>query len=538
MSFSITKYSYIRFLLFSVYEEITCQFPEASGIPLLKQILVNNFSNSDNLFRRLFVINKIRGLEKVCGYLMFVLKKLDAGLIKYDTVTSNLSVDKHFLVNEITVFFNLDKKVSERLNEKPKENVSIKIPQEFLLGNDLEVDKIDKEFTEENYSNIELELVGNENITNEEIIFTLPDEKEEELKSEKINENEKEIEIEQTEKINQVDVESKKEKLFSYVHQDARSQEKETESLPTPTEEKYSEKTVKAETSESTNEINSLYIEFEEKVINRNAKLRNAFNYLISESSELENDGIIDNIISLAREVESYSTQMTFEVIPSLYLIIKDYFICYQLGFLQQLNVGDLKMFLSYLDLVETLIKGEDLSGFDNIIDSIEEFKKQIACLKANQEEIKETNLERNDYCELAEDCLNYGEKESYRKIRENILYIKSVFDSMEQIESKYKIYEGLTSLSKIFPQLKEMVVEAKQINQINIARLAEATYIFIKFIQNYRINPFEKEVIEVLKYIIYNFKSLYLNKQTEDLNLFIKYLNNPTKIFENNDTK
>ena len=529
----VTRYNYIKFLLLNVYDQIVREFPEVSDIHIIKQILIDSFSNSKNLFWKILVINKIKGLEKVSGYLMFVLKKLDAGLIKYDTVVSNLSNDTHFLVKEIVSFFKLDKKISEELEKPLKENIELKVPEKLFILKDLEIDKIEKEFTKENYENgAELELIRNENIINDEIVFTLPDEKIEETKSEPPS-REEEIQMKQVEEANKTDIETEGEKLSNYIQ----SGEGEKESLSL--EEMSLKKAVETESLDRTEEINSLYIEFEERVTNRNAKLRDAFNYLLSESKQ-ESEEVIDNIIKVAGEIESYSIQMTFEVIPSLYSIIKDYFICYQLGFLELLDADSLKKFSSYLDLVETLIKGEDLSGFDNIIGSIEDFKKQIAYLKTNQQKTTKVNLNlmKENSFELEEPELNHSERDSYKKIRENILYIKNIFDSIEQIESKYKIYEALTSLSKIFPQLKEIVIEAKQINQIDIARLAEATYIFIKFIQNYRINPFEKEVIEVLKYIIYNFKSLYLNKQAEDLTLFIKYLNNPTKIFENNDTE
>jgi hypothetical protein len=44
--------------------------------------------------------------------------------------------------------------------------------------------------------------------------------------------------------------------------------------------------------------------------------------------------------------------------------------------------------------------------------------------------------------------------------------------------------------------------------------------------------NPFSEEIKEVLKYIIVNFKLLFLGKPTKDLEVFISYLNNPEKIF------
>lgn len=533
----VTKYNYIRFLLLSVYESLLHQLPKLSGTYLLKQVLIDNFSDSDNLFKKILIINKIKGLEKVAGYLMFVLKKLDAGLIRYDTIVSNLLSDKSFLTKEIINFLKLDKKLSEEQIDLPKENRSLKIPEKLFTLKDSEADEIDKEFTKENYDkDVKLELVRSETLTNKDVVFTLPDE---DVVERELDEVAEKVETEPLEKTNETNTETKEEKSYNYTQQNTilKEEEKEIESLFL--EGSLSERTIESDPLDRTEEINSLYIEFEKEVTNKNTKLRDRFNHLLIEDIEQGNDAIIEEVIELAGETETYSAQMTFEVIPSLYSIIKDYFICYKRGLLKQLSSNDLKMFLSYLDLVETLIKGEDLSGFEDIIVSIENFKKQIVHLKSSELEATETSPDAKvDAFELGGIEFTHNERESYRKIRENILYIKNVFDSIEQIESKYKIYEALTSLSKILPQLREIVAEARQINQIDIARLAEATYIFIKFIQNYRINPFEREVTEVLKYIIYNFKLLYLNKPADDLNLFIKYLNNPTKIFENNDTK
>ena len=70
------------------------------------------------------------------------------------------------------------------------------------------------------------------------------------------------------------------------------------------------------------------------------------------------------------------------------------------------------------------------------------------------------------------------------------------------------------------------------------MAQLSEASYIFIKYIQNYRIDPFGSDVKEILNYIIVNFKLLFLGKTSEDIEVFISYLNNPDKIFTEKNKK
>ena len=50
--------------------------------------------------------------------------------------------------------------------------------------------------------------------------------------------------------------------------------------------------------------------------------------------------------------------------------------------------------------------------------------------------------------------------------------------------------------------------------------------------------NPFDEDIREIFKYIIYNFKAAALDKPNEDLERFISYLNDPVKIFTQQNKK
>ena len=64
------------------------------------------------------------------------------------------------------------------------------------------------------------------------------------------------------------------------------------------------------------------------------------------------------------------------------------------------------------------------------------------------------------------------------------------------------------------------------------LMQMSESGYIFVKFLQNYRINPVTIETKEIFGYIIYNLKALVIGKPVDDIDLFISYLNDPVKIF------
>ena len=130
------------------------------------------------------------------------------------------------------------------------------------------------------------------------------------------------------------------------------------------------------------------------------------------------------------------------------------------------------------------------------------------------------------------------SDRQKLSQIKQNILDIETVFKSLEDIKGKFQAYEALRRLSHTFAHLKELVSVANMLEMRKLSQLAEASYIFIKFIQNYRMNPFESDITEVFKYIIYNFKLIFLDKPTKDIDLLISYLNDPVKIFEKKEKK
>ncbi len=95
-----------------------------------------------------------------------------------------------------------------------------------------------------------------------------------------------------------------------------------------------------------------------------------------------------------------------------------------------------------------------------------------------------------------------------------------------------------MRSLSSNLDNLKEIVLLSKELDLKKLVQLAEASYIFIKFLQNYRINPVTIETKEIFGYITYNLKTLVVGKSVEDIDLFISYLNDPVKIFSKTGKK
>jgi hypothetical protein len=279
---------------------------------------------------------------------------------------------------------------------------------------------------------------------------------------------------------------------------------------------------------------NSIYMQYETELMTRNAALIGGFDELRNLKKEHDNfeekrDEILTQIIEDSTQMEEYSKKMSFEVITSIYNVMNLTFTYYGK------TVGEeiLNLFQNSINLIENLIKGEEFIGFDNVIKSLEALKHTLLDSK------KEEAIKEEEKPTIHETVKQYdtSERQKLATVKQNILDIESVFMSLDDIKGKFQAYEALRRLSHTFAHLKELVSTANTLEIRKLAQLAEASYIFIKFVQNYRMDPFESEISEVFKYIIYNFKLIFLDKPTKDIDLLISYLNDPVKIFEKKET-
>jgi ribonuclease HIII len=65
-----------------------------------------------------------------------------------------------------------------------------------------------------------------------------------------------------------------------------------------------------------------------------------------------------------------------------------------------------------------------------------------------------------------------------------------------------------------------------------DVLKLAEVSYVFLKYLKDYRMNLFDAEIKQIINYIIFTFKMLLTDRKPEDFNILVQYLNNPVKIF------
>ena len=288
---------------------------------------------------------------------------------------------------------------------------------------------------------------------------------------------------------------------------------------------------------------NELFLEYENEIRTKNTFLEKEFNAMISmlnskPESEYERAEVIKSIIETSRHLENISRNISLEIISNIYQTI-------MLSFEKisdskyDLSESTLNLFKKGLSLVLSLVKGDDYYGYKDILKSIENIRNSLLEERQKRENYLKRLREKMDL----ENNLNKKYPDDFQK--EKILVIKQIiketdlnFRSLENISGEYQIYEALRSLSGSLNNFKDIVKISKELNMKKLVQMAESGYIFIKFLQNYRINPVTIEIKEIFGYIIYNLKSLVIGKQPDDLDLFISYLNDPVKIFSKTNKK
>lgn len=585
--------------------------------------LLGVLKSSNNLLKDIYIISKIKEFKNLGNYLLFILKKIETGDIKFDNLLENLNHDKKYLENEILTCFNFDK-AKETKTEKPKEEkikedkISTEIKR-ILAESKFKVEEIDNELVAEEFieSDVKeeddfivrgnyLELLQPGSEFEDASVFSLPTDRQEYNKEENIQAEEndvfslpasdkKEAEVSQEEvfenQINTEELEEIKLDKEEVISENTEKQEKETpETIEEETEiteeinEDMSEEIVLEEretvdlqeeqaviseenieeiiTEEKTEEIiseekeeslteeeiseltetvefseaeNSVYMKYETELLSSNVLLRNNLGELGDLKPEDENymdrkNVLIKEIVDSSVYMEEYSKKMSFEIITGIYGVMSNTFSTYG----RTVGSEIIALFKDSINLVESLIKGEDFAGYDSVIKSLDVLKQALLDIKRidRREEIPEESKDELDEKLLSKEY-DTNERQKLAILKQNILDVENVFKSIEEIKGKYQAYEALRRLSHTFAHFKELVSIANSLDMRRMSQLAEASYIFVKFIQNYRMNPFESEVAEVFKYIIYNFKLIFLDKPTKDIDLLISYLNDPVKIFE-----
>lgn len=288
---------------------------------------------------------------------------------------------------------------------------------------------------------------------------------------------------------------------------------------------------------------NAEFSDYENEIRIKNNELDKEFDIMIylvnaKPGDEEERNSIIRSISERSSHLESISRKMSLEIISNIYQTITLSFEKISDG-KYDISESTLNLFKKGLTLVLSLIKGDDYFGYKDILRSIENIRNSLLEEKRKREQYIK-NMKEKEALENQISRRFPGDKQKEKLILLKHLIRDTEFklNSLEKISGEFQIYEALRSLSSNLNNLKEIVRVSNELGIKKMGQLAEASYIFIKFLQNYRINPLQEQPKEIFGYIIYCLKSLILNRKTEDLDLFISYLNDPVKLFSKKNNK
>jgi hypothetical protein len=260
----------------------------------------------------------------------------------------------------------------------------------------------------------------------------------------------------------------------------------------------------------------------------------------------------LTEIIEITSELSSLSRQLSFDLIADIFLTMNLYF-TKAISQPDILSGERIKLLDSSLALVNSLIKGEDYLNYDTIVDKIEELKSDITGDKEEiqlpeeiiQEEIKEKEnysaQESQDTEQIEEEITYMPEKtdamqsqmaSAVFKLKYLVKEFEKSFTGISSMKGEYSKFDALEKISELNNALRLIAKIAAIIKMNDVLKLAEVTYVFLKYVKDYRMDLMEPEIKQIVKYIIFTFKMLLTDRKPEDFNVLVQHLNNPVKIF------
>jgi hypothetical protein len=98
-----------------------------------------------------------------------------------------------------------------------------------------------------------------------------------------------------------------------------------------------------------------------------------------------------------------------------------------------------------------------------------------------------------------------------------------------EHERSKFEILDEIDNLNNL---LRMLAKTSSSVKNTDVLKLSEVSYVFLKYLKDYRMNLLDAEIQQIIKYIIFTYKMLLTDRKPEDFEILVQYLNNPVKIF------
>ena len=262
----------------------------------------------------------------------------------------------------------------------------------------------------------------------------------------------------------------------------------------------------------------------------------------------------LTEIIEITSELANLSRQLSFDLIADIFFTMNLYF-TKAINSPVILLSNRIKLLDSSLAMVNSLIKGEDYLNYDTIVDKMEKLKAEVmgtAEEEYTKEEIaesleqeKEIIVQENERAderhvkpslgdEVLETDISGMAKDSsvIFKLKYLVKEFEKTFIGINELKGEYSKFEALEKINELNNTLRMMAKIAFTVKMMDLIKLSEVSYVFLKYVKDYRMDLLDSEIQQIIKYIIFTFKMILTNRKPDDFNVLVQYLNNPVKIF------
>jgi hypothetical protein len=536
------KKDYINYLIHTVIHRSEQKLHSNQNVKRIAEKIIS----ADDVVKTIYLVGKTAGLEMLFKYLLYVSDKIDKSQVSIFNLKDNFEYD----VSNLEKIFT---KISDYHTKQAQEVISV-AEQDVQQSEDLQAEdmtELTEQSTQEFYQDNDIQeqeeeteglvLIENRDNMQEAEVFELDSIGEEENESADITENQVITQID-GDGISSDDTDiDEASDLYDQIRDipEIRVEVRKSE------DEKLREETV---ANEVYNRFETRFFE-DVKILEKHFATigRQCLDEIPLSSKSLQ---CLTEIISITSELSSLARQLSFDLIADIFLTMNIYFTrSISQPFIIRHEI--IRLFDSALALVNCLIKNENYLNYDSVVEQIEKLKSEFS--REDEPEIQE-NVETDTFHsheELADNTeqpVQSYQNKSYERLSQdkNTSEIDSVnfklrylvkefeksFKSVTDEQNTYDRFEALEKINELNHLLRLIAKLSSSVKMTDVLRLAEVTYVFLKYIKDYRMDLLDTEIQQIIKYIIFTFKMLLTNRKPEDFHVLVQYLNNPVKIF------
>ena len=572
------KKDYINYVLHNVINSGAGVFDDRIALRKLLQKVIS----ADDIGKTTFLIGKTAGLELLFKYILYISDKIDKSQVTIFNLKNNFDYDVQNL-KRICGKVQLTGNGSAHREEKAAPGIKA---EERTAGETAEPLKEEKErestgktekaielpvHTEETVKEPvlpeEMTLIENkETITEETEVFELPDvnkmpdslpeEKETEgAPAEERKEAEPKIKAKETPPADHVKT------LIPLEMEERRKTESAGGEIGYTSESEFERRSASKEEPVA----NEVYYKFETRFFEDVKILEKLFYSIRKETRGKElskiNERLLQEfteIIEISSELSDLSRQLSLDITADIFFTINLYF-TRAIKSPAIINRERMILLNSSLALVNSLVKGENYLDYDKVVENMESLRNELlrpsAALPKKEKKLPAKEApEEQKQPEVVPPVVHPIEKMKSRypkeifpkppamkvidteginfKMRYLVKEFENKFLSLADIQGAYIKFDALEKVDDLNNYLRIIAKISSDVEMEDVLKLSEVSYVFLKYLKDYRMDLMQPEIQQIVKYIIFTFKMLLTSRRPEDFNVLVQYLNNPVKIF------